>query len=329
MASALAYRNFEFVGKDGTQLVGWTNDVEGPPVLVCNGLGTPAEAWPRLLEPTAGYHVAGWNHRGAFGSQRPADPSRITVADFVDDAECLMDYMGWDKAVFLGWSIGVNVSFEMARAHPDRVLGIVAVAGVPGGTFDAGFGPLLMPKPLRRPVAIGVTRTGRLLGKPLTALARRVPKDRQFADFLRWSGFMMPYARTEDALPWLQAFLEHDFEWYFTLMMAAAKHEALDPSFVQCPVTVVAGGFDVLTSMRDVAAFAEQIPHADLHVLHGTHMLPIEFPDDIVTFVGDVYDQARAVENSITDRAWEAGSIAASAAGKVVRRAWLSSGLAD
>lgn len=287
----IVYRSFRFPGVDGTSLVGWTNDVDGPPLLVCNGLGTPPEAWPKLLHPDAEYHVAGWNHRGGLGSERPVDPERIRVPDHVDDAFALMDEMGWDSAVLLGWSIGVNVAFEMAKRHPERVDGIVALAGVPGGTFEAGFAPLMVPKPLRKHVAMGVTQGGRALSKPLNLLARTVPKGRPFAEVLRLSGFMMPHADAHHAVPWIRAFLEHDFHWYFTLGVAAAEHEPLDPSFVEVPVTIAAGGFDVMTSMRDVVAFAEKIPHAVTHVLHGTHMLPLEFPDEILQMVHDVYDK--------------------------------------
>jgi alpha-beta hydrolase superfamily lysophospholipase len=36
---------------DGTVIEAWTNDAEGPTVLLCNGLGTNPYAWPELLEP--------------------------------------------------------------------------------------------------------------------------------------------------------------------------------------------------------------------------------------------------------------------------------------
>lgn len=293
MEPLLNYRRFRFTGVDGTSLLGWTNDADGPPLLVCNGLGTPPEAWPRLLSEHPEYHVAGWNHRGGLGSERPVDPERIGVPDHADDAFALMDAMGWESAVLVGWSIGVNVAFEMAAQHPERVAGIVALAGVPGGTFEASFASLMVPKPLRRHFAMGVVQGGRALGTPLTALARVVPKGRPFAEVLRWSGFMMPRAAPEDAVPWIKAFLEHDFHWYFTLGVAASEHEPIDPGFITVPVTIAAGGFDVMTSMRDVVAFAEKIPHAVLHVLHGTHMLPMEFPDEIMDMIHDVYEKAR------------------------------------
>lgn len=48
---AESLRFWEFTSSDGTPLVGWTNDVDGPPVLVCNGLGVPAYGWPALRHP--------------------------------------------------------------------------------------------------------------------------------------------------------------------------------------------------------------------------------------------------------------------------------------
>lgn len=283
---------FRFDGRDGTRLLGWTNGGDGPPIIVCNGLGTPPEAWPRLLDPFCGYHVAGWNHRGGIGSDKPADPEAIRVEDHAEDALALMDHMGWDRAIFVGWSIGVNVSFEIASRHPDRVAGLVMCAGVPGGTFEAALAPLMVPKPLRKPMGIAITKAGRFLGAPITAVARTMPKGRPFAELLRHSGFMLPYAKTDDVVPWVQAFSEHDFSWYFTLMEAASKHEPLDPSVVTCPVTVVAGGFDVMTSMRDVVAFAKQIKHATVHVLHATHFVPLEFPDEVTAMIDDVFMQS-------------------------------------
>lgn len=279
------YSTFTFTSADGTELLGWSNDGDGPAVVVCNGLGVPPEAWPRLLEPHCGYRVVGWNHRGGLGSGRPADPQRIRVEDHVADALALMAHTRVDEALLVAWSLGVNVSFEIAAEHPEKVAGMLMCAGVPGGTYEAAFATLMVPRPLRKTSGLLVSRTGQLLGKPLTLLARSVPKGNTFGEILRHSGFMMPSAQTKDVVPWIRSFLEHDFEWYFRLMVAAADHEPMDPSFVTCPITVVAGGFDVMTSMRDVVAFADKIDHAEVHVLHGTHFIPLEFPDEIMAML--------------------------------------------
>ncbi len=279
------YSTFTFTSADGTELLGWSNDGQGPTVVVCNGLGVPPEAWPRLLDPHCGYRVVGWNHRGGLGSGRPSDPERIRVEDHVADGLALMEHEGIDRALLVAWSLGVNVSFEIAAAHPEKVAGMLMCAGVPGGTFDAAFASLMVPKPLRKTSGLVVSRAGQVIGRPLTMLARSVPKGNTFAEVLRHSGFMLPSAQTKDVVPWIRSFLEHDFEWYFRLMRAAADHEPMDPSFVECPITVVAGGFDVMTSMRDVVSFAEKIPHAEVHVLQATHFVPLEFPDEVMAML--------------------------------------------
>ena len=134
---------------DGTRIEAWTNTAEGPTVLLCNGLGSNPYAWPELLRADCGLRVVSWNHRGVGRSARPADPGRVGVDAFVEDAVAVLDSLGVERCVVAGWSIGVNAAFELALRHPDRVSGLFAVAGVPGGTFTAMGAPLLLPRPLR------------------------------------------------------------------------------------------------------------------------------------------------------------------------------------
>lgn len=278
---------FEVSGADGTRIRAWTDAGTAPassaearlPLLLCNGLGTIPEAWPGLVRPGSGYRTVTWYHRGTFGSQRPSDPSRIRVEDHVDDALAVLDAAGIERALVAGWSIGVNVGFELARRHPDRVEGLLAVAGVPGGTFATMGGPLRIPPRLRRPIATRVARAARTAGPALTWLAHHVPFDDRSAWLVTHSGFMLPAARTEVVEPMLREFLRQDWRWYFTLAVAAAEHPPMDLSFVSCPVTLLAGRHDVLTSMEDVVATAQRIPHAEVDVLPGSHFLPMEHPE--------------------------------------------------
>ena len=82
----LALRFYQVTSADGTVLRAWTNDVDGPTVLLCNGLGTNPYSWPALLDPDCGVRVISWNHRGAGGSERPADTEHVGIDAFVEDA---------------------------------------------------------------------------------------------------------------------------------------------------------------------------------------------------------------------------------------------------
>jgi pimeloyl-ACP methyl ester carboxylesterase len=284
----------DLIAGDGTRLRAWRNASDtGAKVLVCNGMGVPPEAWPRLLDDDCDYQVAGWNHRGVLGSDRPADPARVEIEDHVADAVALMDELGWDSAVVVAWSLGVNVAFELAREHPDRVAGLLSVAGVPGGTFDTILSPQFVPRPLRKPVGLGVAHLGRRIGPQLNLLSRVVPKNRAFAEAFRHSGIMFPYGDIDDVLPWVQTFFAQDFEYYFELAIALARHDRIDPSFIEAPVTIVAGVLDALTAHSDIMDYAAQIPHAEVHSLPGSHCIPLEFPDRVMDLLRDVVVQAQ------------------------------------
>lgn len=277
------YQPFDIVSADGTRLTAWRNGRDdGPRVLVCNGMGVPPEAWPRLIADGCRYEVAGWNQRGVLGSDRPADPTRIEIEDHVEDAIALMDALDWPDAIVVAWSLGVNVAFELANEHPERVAGLLSVAGVPGGTFDTILAPQLVPRPLRRPLGLGIVRTGKALGPQLNLLSRVVPRGRPFAELIRHSGIVLPMADVKDVQPWTDTFFSQDWDWYFNLALALERHGRIDPSFIDVPVTIVAGAVDALTSQGDVLGYARHIRDAEVHLLPGSHCIPLEFPDRIM-----------------------------------------------
>lgn len=281
-------RTFDAVSADGTRIRGWAGEGDGPPLLLSNGLGTVPQAWPCLTTPDCGYDVVSWYHRGTFGTDRPADLRRVRVQDHVDDAVAVMDAAGVERAVVAAWSIGVNVAFELAARHPERVAGLLAVAGVPGGTFATMGGPLRVPRRLRHPLATTLARTGPVLGPVMSAVLPRVPLTPRTAWLLAHSGFMLPGADPERLVPMLREFVQQDWRWYARLAVGASEHPAMDLAQVDCPVTFVAGRHDVLTSVHDVCEVAGALPHAQVTVLPGSHFLPLEYPDLLSTALAEL-----------------------------------------
>ena len=133
VAPAPSITYHDVLSDDGTRLTAWTNDpdgtIDGPTVVLCNGLGTGPWTWPALLRPDCGVRIVSWNHRGTGGSDRPADPAHCGIEAFVEDTLSVMDHFGVDRAPVMGWSMGVNTMFELAFRHPERVSGLFAVAG--------------------------------------------------------------------------------------------------------------------------------------------------------------------------------------------------------
>jgi len=272
--------------RDGTSIRAWCNDGDGEPVLLCNGLGAPPAAWPRVVARDSGYRVVTWSHRGLHGSERPADRQRIRVEDHVDDARAVLDEFGLGPVTLLGWSLGVNVAFELALEDPSRVTGLLAVAGVPGGSFDALFGAHGVPRPLRARVGRASSWALPVVGPLAPLLAATLPpsEDALSAAALRAVAKEFAHLGTLGAV--VREFSRHDWRWYRHLAVAVAEHAPLDVSGVRCPVTFLAGRFDSLVDPREVRAAARLVPGAQYEELRGTHFLPLQFPEVMAAELG-------------------------------------------
>ncbi|GAB2881357.1 alpha/beta fold hydrolase [Nocardioides pacificus] len=279
---------------DGTVLQAWTNDpdglIDGPTVVLCNGLGTNFWAWPALLDPACGVRVVSWFHRGTGGSERPLEAHRVGVEHLVEDALAVMDHAGIERAPLMGWSIGVNTMFELATRHPDRAAGLFAVAGVPGETFATMLRPLHLPRPVRQAVAVSVARVLRYGGPALSPIARRLPIGPRAIAALSHSGFMLPVADPEVTARAVKEFLTTPLDWYGHLALHTHKHDRVSLSQVQVPVFLVAGRYDLMAGAPDMLSAAERLDDATYVELAGSHFLQLEQPEVVhellVEFLG-------------------------------------------
>ncbi len=289
----LALRFYDVTSADGTRLRAWTNDAEGPTLLLCNGLGTNPYAWPALLRKDCGVRVLSWNHRGVGGSDRPADRARVGVDAFVEDALAVLDHAGIDACVVAGWSIGVNTAFELAALHAHRVRGLFAVAGVPGGTFSSMGAPLMIPRPARKPIALGVTSALRAAGRLITPVTSRLPVGARLTTLLTHSGFMLPGPHPQDVGRAVTEFLQTPVDWYMHLARAAAEHPRVSLRSITVPTTFVAGRFDILASAHDMATAALRLADADYVLLPGSHFLQLEHPHEVHRHLLALLERAR------------------------------------
>src|SRR3954466_9506375 len=81
--------------------------------------------------------------RGRGLSEKPVAPDACLVERQVEDVVAVLDDVGLESAVLLGWALGGDVALAAAAIYPDRVDGVVAI-----GAFGAavGFGDVKKPE---------------------------------------------------------------------------------------------------------------------------------------------------------------------------------------
>jgi pimeloyl-ACP methyl ester carboxylesterase len=286
---------YNVVSPDGTRLRAWTNDpdclIDGPTVLLCNGLGTNAWTAPALLDPECGVRIVSWNHRGVGGSERPVDPDRVGIDEFVEDAIAVMDDAGIEVATVMGWSMGVNTMFELAVRHPERVNGLFAVAGVPGDTFRTMLAPFHLPHPVARALTVGVARTLRRIGRVISPISTRLPVGPTTIFLISHSGFMFPVADPTMAARAIKEFLSTPLDWYMHLGLRTSEHARVSLRSIKVPTMFVAGRWDVLAGARDMATAAARIEGATYVELNGSHFIAMEQPERVHDLLLELLEQ--------------------------------------
>lgn len=99
---------------------------EGFPVLCIHGFASSGKVnwietgWVETLTQ-AGYRAITLDNRGHGDSDKPTDPELYYPALMAEDAVRLLDHLGIERAVILGYSMGARISAFMAYEHEDRV----------------------------------------------------------------------------------------------------------------------------------------------------------------------------------------------------------------
>lgn len=106
-------------------LIDYTIDGDrGPWLVMSHSLGCDTSMWDPQIAALAGrYRILRYDTRGHGRSQATAAPYTLDL--LADDARALMDSLGIDRAVWVGFSMGGMIGQTFALKYPDRLLGIV------------------------------------------------------------------------------------------------------------------------------------------------------------------------------------------------------------
>ena len=264
--------------RDGTR-IGYQfrpgSSPDAPLVALANGLGGTFEAYRHVFAALPDYRVLCWDYRGLFSSGPPGDPAANTVGHQVDDLLQLLDHLDAPQAVVVGWSMGVQVNFELWRKAPERVAGILAINGTSGRPFRTIAGLAFLEKVI--PAVINVMRTqAERVGKA----ADKVAGSDALIAIMQTFGLVSKSLDVAAFRDVAAGFRTLDWRIYGDLLERLNQHDAEDvlPS-IRVPTAIVTGDKDVLTPPATAERLQHAIPGARLRVIPGgTHYTPVEYP---------------------------------------------------
>ncbi|MGI8756880.1 MAG: alpha/beta fold hydrolase [Acidimicrobiales bacterium] len=294
---ALFAKEARVVADDGTR-VAYTfrnPDGSGVPILFANGWSCSDVYWgamlalleeaghPCLLPDTRGH--------GRSGLPRPAGrgAANLTIDDvsmprLARDLVAVLDDTDVDRALIVAHSMGVQTALEVYRRVPDRVTGLVLIAGTAENPAKTFYGTSLGDRAF--PIVNAVMRYLPEVIRPVQATIGPAGVGRLGARLTRAAG---PKATAPALHPYLRHLKTSDIAVMVLMAGAMRAHSATDllPA-ITVPTLVVAAGADPFIPARCSEAIHHQVPGSELITFpHGARTLPIEEPDALGAAIED------------------------------------------
>ena len=106
---------------------------DGPAVLLTHGYSATGGMWAPQIEALKDrYRIITWDMRGHGETESPDDPARYSEALTLADMVGLLGFLGEDKAVVGGLSLGGFMSLAFHLAHPQAARALVLCDTGPG-----------------------------------------------------------------------------------------------------------------------------------------------------------------------------------------------------
>ncbi|MCU1452441.1 MAG: putative hydrolase or acyltransferase of alpha/beta superfamily [Acidimicrobiales bacterium] len=251
-------RRLDLPGR-GTTFV---REVAGPPgapvVVLLHGLGASGGLnWFQTFGPLgAHFRVIAPDLRGHARGIRSW--RRFRLADCADDVAALLDVLGVDQAIAVGYSMGGPVAQLLWRRHPSRVAGLVLCATgtrfVPGVRARLAFVTAIT-------ALASTTRLGQLATRvPITQLQRRLPA--------------VARTRPNDLRTWARAEMRrHDPRMVAEALAAVSNYDAERwLTEVEVPTAIMLTREDTAIPYAEQRRLVAAIPDASVHEFDEGHI---------------------------------------------------------
>jgi pimeloyl-ACP methyl ester carboxylesterase/predicted glycosyltransferase len=267
-----------YVERDGVRVFYEVYGTGEPTILFCpTWTLVHSRVWKMQIPYLARHHrVIVFDPRGNGKSDRPRTVEAYAESEFAQDALGILNATGTERAIVVGLSRGTQRALLLATEHPERVLGLVLIGpwfpasrSLGGLRYRVMFHPWVQSMFMRRPIT---TRSW--------AKVNAVHFRRDFRDFVEWfAGMAASEAHStkgfDDIVEWG---LETDPDTLAMTVLADAaapvtrRDQLALARRVRCPVLVISGKEDKVTSHADARALAKATGGKLMAIEGGDHL---------------------------------------------------------
>lgn len=265
--------------EDGCKLAIYSVGKKDKPIMVLsNGLGGNFGTWRHLVAFFQHkYRIVSWDYRGLFCSSKPTKEveDSYSIQKHCEDLQKILDSEGGEKAIFVGWSMGVQVNFEFYRLYPERVVALVQINGTYGKPFESAFKAEWM-----RFFALHFLDVLDK-GQPIIhSLAPFVSRSKAVITLLKIGQLVSPTLDEDVFYDLAGEYLKLDFSVYTKIFRKLGEHSAEDIlDKIHVPTLIITGEKDLFTPLHLSEYMQKLIKDSELLVIKGgTHYTPVEYP---------------------------------------------------
>jgi pimeloyl-ACP methyl ester carboxylesterase len=253
---------------------------DGPVLLLHHGTpgsGRPVRAMQRAAE-NAGLRLVTYSRAGYGGSSRKAGRS---VADVAADMEALLDALGAERCVTVGWSGGGPHALAMGALLAERTAGVVSIAGVApygarGIDFMAGMGE-------QNVVEFSAALAGEETLRPSLEADAEQLTDIDAAGIIEGMATLLPQVDRdhltdefgEDLAANFNEGLRNGVDGWVDDDLAFTRPWGFDLSSITVPVAIWQGTEDLMVPYAHGQWLATQVPGVRAHLLEGEGHLSV------------------------------------------------------